>query len=82
MSVLRLSGYCNKNTINWMAYKQQKFAFHSSRDSGVLQRALFLVHRRLSFHSSPVAKGSREFCVASFIKSLIPIMKGTYTFKP
>ena len=81
MSVLQLLGCCNKNTINWVAYKQQKFAFHSSRDSGVLQRALFVVHRGLSFHNS-MAKGAREFCVASFIKALIPIMRGVYTFKP
>ena len=47
---LPLSGCCDTNTINWAAYKLQKFAFHGSGGPGVLQSALFLVHRWLSFH--------------------------------
>jgi hypothetical protein len=74
--VLLQVGYCNKNTIGWVAYKQQKFVTHSSGGwKSKIKTGRFGVWCRPTFwfKDDDLMEGLRQLSEASFIRSLISL---------
>lgn len=84
LSVLTHLGYYNKNTIHWVAYKQQQFiSYHSGgwdvQDHGVADFGVWWESRSHKWPSSWCVltwqKGSRDLTGLSFIRPLLLLMK-------